>query len=373
MRRFLPAIVLLLATTATWFSASAAPAAAGAPSEYPSAEQCAPDQCGDQCTCGEAGACSESPCNPCQCGPRWTFAAEGIAFQRTSPRRQPLFETITTQPVFVPLDGTGSHLVDPITAGDLNFPVGYGYKLSAIRHNDCGLDLEVGYFQIDGFDARASAPGLSLLVTDVNGTGFVVYDGEARYTSAIYSGEVNVRKECCDCITFLAGFRMLQLNEHYRGAGETLVDNQLEWSTASVATNTFNHLYGFQLGAEGPLYDMGGSLVVNAFCKAGIYDDVAHQDYRRMITESGGTIFVDQSFQGGRDQAAFVGEAGLVLTYAVTKHLAFRGSAEAMWLTDVALAPDQISSVNLRTGHAGIDTAGTVFYYGGGVGMECRF
>lgn len=370
MRRFLPAIVLSLAATVTWLGgASAAPVAAGAPSACPTAEECTPGQCGDQCACEVPDVGCESPCNSGQCGPRWTFTAEGIAFQRTSPRRQPLFD-----PGFLQ-DGQDGNtfLADPLTAGDLNFPVGYGYRLSAIRHNDCGLDLEVGYFQIDGFDAQASAPGLSLLVTDVNGTGFVVDNGEARYTSALYSGEVNVRHECWDCVTLLAGFRMLQLNEHYRGAGETLIDDQIEWSTASLGTNTFNHLYGFQLGAEGPLYDMGGSLVVNAFCKGGIYDDIAHQDYRRTITESGGTIYVDQSFQAGRDQAAFVGEAGLVLTYAVTKHLAFRGSAEAMWLTDVALAPDQISSVNLRTVHAGIDTSGTVFYYGGGVGMECRF
>ena len=41
--------------------------------------------------------------------------------------------------------------------------------------------------------ANGSVPGVSHMVTDVNGSGFTVSNGEARYTSAIYSGEFNMR------------------------------------------------------------------------------------------------------------------------------------------------------------------------------------
>ncbi len=72
-------------------------------------------------------------------------------------------------------------------------------------------------------------------------------------------------------------------------------------------------------------------------------------------------------------QTSFLGETGAVATYAVTKHLAFRASLDAIWLTGVALAPEQISSVNLRRQTDVVNTSGGVFYYGGSLGMECRF
>ncbi len=40
-----------------------------------------------------------------------------------------------------------------LDADNLNFPVAYGPKVSAIRRGVCGCDVEVSYFQIDGFTA----------------------------------------------------------------------------------------------------------------------------------------------------------------------------------------------------------------------------
>ena len=203
------------------------------------------------------------------------------------------------------------------------------------------------------------------MVTDVFNTSLIVDDGTARYTSALYNGEINVRRQYCDWLTLLAGFRMAQLNEHYRSDGT----DSFTFVTDSVATNTYNHLYGFQLGAEAEAYNMGGPLQINAFCKAGVFDNVAQQNYLLQVPYLGGS----QQLASSRDQAAFLGQAGVVATYALTKRLAFRASAEAMWLTGVALAPEQISAVGLRTSSDTIDTNGTVFYYGGGLGLEYRF
>jgi hypothetical protein len=355
MRVSLPTMILSLATTLTWLGWLAVSAEAQAPGVCQTAENCAATdqgQCQGQCP-GPLGIC-DVPCDPGQCGPRWTFAGEAIALQRTNTRSQRLFTNVQT---------TNTYLLD---ANDLNFPVAFGMQVGAIRHDvcGCGCDLEVAYFQVDGFTAQGAVPGLSRLVTDVNGTGFSVTNGNARYTSALYSGELNARRQCTDWLTLLAGFRMGQLNEHYRGEGTDVSTLQPDW----LATNTCNHLYGFQLGADAEVYNMGGPLQINALCKAGIYDNVANQSYRRVQTG-----LVDESFAASRDQASFLGEAGLVATYALTKRLAFRASAEAIWLTGVALAPEQISSVNLRTSSATLNTSGTVFYYGGGLGFEYRF
>jgi hypothetical protein len=212
-------------------------------------------------------------------------------------------------------------------------------------------------------------PGTSHLVTDVNGIGFTVTDANARYTSAIYTGELNVRRQWCDGFTLLAGFRMGQLNEHYLGSG---TDLQSPATIDALATSTYNHLYGFQLGSDILVYDMGGPLQINVLCKGGIYDNYAHQSYNR-TTVNGGVVTVLDDRSAGRNQAAFLGEAGVVATYAVTKRLAFRTAAEAMWLTGVALAPEQISAVNPPLNQFSINTSGSAFFYGGTMGLEYRF
>ncbi len=287
-------------------------------------------------------------------GPSWKFAAEAIAMQRTATRNQPLFINNPPDPQ-----------VEPFSANDMTFPAQFGMRLSAIRQNvfGSGFSVEAGYFQIENFAAEASVPGSSFMVTDLEGTGFTINDGVARYTSAIYSGEVNLRRECDDWLTLLCGFRMVQLNEHYRGTGADFVTLQ----TDSLAIDTHNYLYGFQLGAEAEAYSYG-PLVLSAYTKAGVLCNTAHQNYASVYSDA-----PFDTFDADGSQASFLGEAGIVATYAFTNHLSFRMSAEALWLTGVALAPEQIGSVNSRSGNAIANTSGTVFYYGGGMGFEYQF
>ena len=134
------------------------------------------------------------PCEPCECGPRWTITGEGIALQRSTTRSQPLLVGIQTQQ---------PNSTNSLDSQNVNFPLASGPKVSAIRHDvlRCGWDVEVGYFQVDGFSARSTLPGLAYLVTDVTGPGnrlFSVQDGEVFYNSALYSGEVNLRRQWCD-------------------------------------------------------------------------------------------------------------------------------------------------------------------------------
>jgi hypothetical protein len=162
---------------------------------------------------------------------------------------------------------------------------------------------------------------------------------------------------------------MLQLNEHYLGTGTDVFSG----ATDSVGANTSNQMYGFQLGADIGVYDMGGPLQINVLCKAGILDNFAHQNYQQMVVNNTGIITSNIAPVAGCNQAAFLGETGAVATYCVTKRLAFRASAQAMWLTGMALAPEQVGAFNRRTGRDVINTSGSVFYYGGGMGLEYRF
>jgi hypothetical protein len=239
-----------------------------------------------------------------------------------------------------------------------------GFQLGAIRHGPCGWDLELGYFQIDGWNADTTVLGQSLMVGGTAGGGAFVTGGEALYKSAIHLAEINLRRQWCDGLTLLVGFRAGELNELYTASGvgaRTPIP-------VSLNVNTYNHLFGFQTGADYEFYNMGGPLKISALCKAGIYGNSAIQSSR--IIEGN---LIDQTLDAHRNQAAFIGEAGMVATYQVTCHLSLRASCQAMWIEGVALAPEQIGANDFDTGSNSIDTHGGIFYYGGGLGAEVKF
>jgi len=308
------------------------------------------------CGCGNGGgfAAAGDRCRAfglgCAC---WSFSADAVAMQRTNTRNQPLLEP-----------GPSTLLLPELNAQHLDFPVALGFQLGAVRHGPCGWDLELGYFQIDGWEATAYRPGVSYMNTDVHGENFIVRDAQVRYTSALHLGEINLRREWFDGLTLLAGFRMGELDEVY---GADAIGARVP-VPVSVGVHTFNHLYGFQLGADYEIYNMGRPLRISALCKAGIYANAASQRIRQIDTG-----FTDETLSASRDQTAFLGEAGLKLTYQLTRHLAFRASYSAVWLEGVALAPEQINSTDFLAGTAEINTTGGIFYHGGTLGMELKF
>ena len=155
---------------------------------------------------------------------------------------------------------------------------------------------------------------------------------------------------------------MLELDERFNSHGTELIGA----GSLTLNSNAFNHLYGYQVGADVELTIIGGPLQINAVCKAGIFENYTSDNISRIDAGSVDPLGTT------RNKTAFLGEAGLVGTYALTKHLAFRSTIQAAWLEGVALAPEQIVATNFRTGRTAVNTSGGVFYYGGGVGLEYR-
>jgi hypothetical protein len=348
--------IVTLVASLVWSGVLVLPAKAEAPDVCGMVEESVDHWTDPNC---DQGQCEEwvlfgiPICNTCE--PRWYLSADAIALERTTARNLPVLMNV-------------SPVTDPLTAKDINFPATPGFRIDGIRRGAGGWDWEVGYFQLDGFSADGSVPGSSLLITDGVGGSIPVIGGEAHYTSAIYSGEISVRKQWNDWFTGLAGFRMGQLNEHFIASG---IDAFVPTTAHSVGASTYNHLYGFQIGADMGVYDMGGPLQINVICKAGIYDNYGYQNYQRVEIDSG-AVASNTCLTSGRNQASFLGEARAVVTYAVTKRLALRASADAIWITGVALASEQVSGVNAYMKDY-INTSGALFYYGGGLGAEYRF
>ena len=293
------------------------------------------------------------------CRPRWTFRADGVLIQRSTTRNQPLFRGN--------FGATAPELLNSKTG--LNFPVEASPQVSAIRHGPNGWDIEVGYLQIDGWDANAFLPGISFMVTDVNGANFKVVDASARYISALYLGEINVRREWLDGLTLLAGFRMGELDERYQTVGT----GGFFPVPVILTSTTVNHLYGFQLGADLKVFE-NGPLRVNGLCKAGAYQNFINRSSSQVDTGFGALPY--EPISAAHTQTTFMGEVGIVVSYQFTKRLAARFVYQAAWLEGVALAPEQIPNnidFDAGTGTGTVDGAGGLFYQGGGVGFELKF
>ena len=292
------------------------------------------------------------------CRPGWTFRADGVLIQRSTTRSQTLFRS--------GFGATAPELLNSKTG--LNFPVEASPQVSAIRHGPNGWDIEVGYLQIDGWDANAFPPGLSFMVTDDGPANFGVIDASARYISALYMGEINVRREWLDGLTLLAGFRMGELDERYQAVGTGQRSGSVTFTSSTV-----NHLYGFQLGADLKVFE-NGPLRVNGLCKAGAYQNFINRSSSQVDTGSGALPY--EPISAAHTQTTFMGEVGIVVSYQFTKRLAARFVYQAAWLEGVALAPEQIPNnidFDAGTGTGTVDGAGGLFYQGGGVGFELKF
>jgi hypothetical protein len=234
----------------------------------------------------------------------------------------------------------------------LNFPVALGFQISDMREVRPDLWCEVGYFQLDGWEANNGVTEPSRMILDRTGAFDPVTNAAARYTSAIYLGEMNLRKQATDWLTVLAGVRFGEMNERYRGGD----------ATHTLSNNVFNHLYGGQVGADVEVYN-DGQWRLNGLCKAGLYTNCAEQ------YSSHNAVTIADS----RQSSSFMGETGAVLTYQVNEHLAFRAIGQAAWLQGVALAPEQARANDFGAGVANVNMTGSLFYYGGGVGCEVKF
>jgi hypothetical protein len=355
MRTSVSSTILSLAVVAAWMGWTATSIQAETPEPCQAA-------CNTDCSAACETSCEDfgqrggllsflDRCGDCnRCGPQWSFNAEAVALQRSTTRHQQLFK--------------GANDPNLINSQTMDFPLAYGAQIGAIRHGVCGWDVELAYMQVDGFEATRTDPGFVSMVTDGTGGNYIVTDASARYNSALYSGELNLRKQWRDGITLLSGFRMLELDENLNTAGTAVVGSEL----VTLDVNAYNHLYGFQVGADVEVYNYGGPLQINTICKAGVYQNYASQNIRRIDTGVS-----DEMLGATRERTAFMGEVGVVATYSITKRLAFRATVQAVWLEGIALAPEQIGESNFRTSEAYVDAAGGVFYYGGGLGLEYRF
>jgi len=308
------------------------------------------------------------------CSP-WTASVDFIILDRVGSFNQTLVETVDGN---VPLKYVAKTPgTEVLNATDLQQGFAGGPRLGLIHHGDDGADLELLYFQVDGWNAARSigpdpsdwlvmrAPGGFLQTQDHKQTQMMAWD----YDSRLYNAEVNVRWNPWRGVTVLAGFRWVNLSEELQG---TLPPQR---AVPFWDTQTKNNLYGFQVGAEGKLFERG-RFSLGCTGKAGLFDAHAEETttlsiYRILVGESAGI-----------DRAAFVGEIGLQCKYQLTQRLSLRAGYEAIWLQGIALAPAQIPEtysqsslvpLEISVQARGVNCSSGVFCHGATAGLEYAF
>jgi hypothetical protein len=305
------------------------------------------------------------------CRSRWTASAEFITLERTGTANQTLVSTYPGYPSpktqYIVGQGT-----DQLYSSDLTQGFAGGPKISVVCHGESGCDLEVSYFQIDGWSNSASvasgtdttpiflAPGGFVQTTD-SPSQFMKWE----YSTRLYNEEVNVRWDLCSRVRMLAGFRWVNLSEYLEG---TLPP---ERKVPFWDNTTKNNLYGLQIGADVRLFERP-RFSLDGMVKAGLFDDKV--DETTMVSIARIPVWESAS----TNHIAFVGEIGLKCKYQVTRRISLLASYEAIWLQSVALAPGQIPETYCHDHPISVEALGVncgsgVFYHGATAGLEYAF
>lgn len=247
------------------------------------------------------------------------------------------------------------------------------------------LALEATAFYKDDFDAVYSsyAPSGTLYATFFGVQPGVAGQGppnsnwsnaniqQLRLATGVHSYEVNV-VETSRVFNFIAGLRYLEVRDK---ASIFTFDGQSPGAikTDNATIGTYNHLFGSQLGMRtGGYWRLFG---MEAQAKVGyFYND--GQSRVEISNQGPGTGGARNSPRFGGQNGACVSEMRMTFTYRPRPAVNLRMGYECMFITNVALAVDQIDD----TPSAAINKTGTffndkgdLFFHGPFAGAEFRF
>ncbi len=331
---------------------------------------------------------------------RWTISEETIIFDRVGTDKWALVERVPGAVPFAKIPTTPG--TQALNSTDINHGFSAGLRLGAAYHADPQNDILLSFFRSGNWDSTKSVgpdnPS-NWLVMRAPGVFFQTQDFSYQsmtwdYSTYLYNAELNVQHKISNWITMLVGFRWLQLSENLQGTIPPADSFQPIWKStnpldtlfdvAQIAggtpappyppfwnTSTTNNLYGFQIGADGKLFERG-HFSINGLIKGGAYLNHASEltgvSLAKTVYESGASA----------NHAAFVGESGVRCKYQITSGITLKLGYEVLWLAGVALAPGQIQETTTATSPTNVYTnrvnsGSNVLFHGVAAGLEFSF
>jgi Putative beta barrel porin-7 (BBP7) len=317
--------------------------------------------CGPGGQCPNNGGCGNG-CKPCY--PH--FYVEGGAVFLWRDNRS------NTQPVVI--DNTFGTTILNTQSAELDTGIGPEARIAWRTGKNTAWILN--YFSAFDFDGQAVASGAGNLAAPgslgIAGIDWGFADQmRTHYSSDLHSAEIDYQWCpcccCCNCrhLALFGGFRFIDLDERYDITAVSGPD------TSYYRTHTRNELYGGQVGGRYRhcCKDCCHGMFWEATGKAGCYGNAAEQD--QLITDSDNTAVLRESVSH-RSTIAFEGDANISIGWQICCSWAARFGYNAMWLNQVALAPDQLD-FNLASAGTGIHTSGDVFLHGINCSLEGRW
>jgi hypothetical protein len=290
--------------------------------------------------------------------PRWTGRVGAVILQRGRLASEPLI-----------IDGNGPPsppFVAIVNASDLNLPTSAGVDVGLIRHGEY-FDVDLRYFGIQGTATTGptlAPPGQFVVLPGSLPIPFpasTLYS--VSYGTQLDSFEANLRRNVSQSLTILAGFRYL----YFRDQFAVSVDSSVFPQSTRVAFDGNNNLFGFQIGADGILWDNGNRFRIESAIKAGVYGNAAQNS----VLLSNSSPFLLES-KTSAQPTAFVGDLNFTGVYQLTDTWSVRAGYQLLWLAGVAVAADQAADT-FSGSILAVNTSGNAFFHGALVGAECNW
>ena len=250
------------------------------------------------------------------------------------------------------------------TADRFDFDAKSGMDVSVMRDNGCGRGLQVRYLGLEQYSASETVDlGAFRAATNPNQTSATIFSAYThRLESELHSIEL-LTSRCCGNMQVFGGFRYISLEERL----SSIAVNNLP---PSLFFEADNDLYGFELGANGELWNNCRCLSIEGLAKVGIYHNDVSASALDTDTASGG------SGQASGSETAFASELAVTAVYDVRCNLSLRAGYQMLFIDGVALAADQVPNtgdlnVGLNNADVRIDSS-SIFFHGLNVGLEYR-
>ena len=183
------------------------------------------------------------------------------------------------------------------------------------------------------------------------------------------------RRECQpgDYLSYLFGLRLVSIDERFdflsRG-GLYDANRQLIYDkSGSYVVRTHNDMFGLQIGGDYMHRNCRWAWGVRA--KAGPFINFSDQA-SHVATDAGGDLEATPQLNirryAKKDDAALLAEFGFVGTYNIRPNVMLRGAYDFMWVTGLALAPEQLQFETDPP--ARVNDNGRIFFHGLSLGLE---
>ena len=332
------------------------------------------------------GPCCASCGGGSNCPPDW-YAEQGVRIlTRSRPREQVISRDYYTGNAML-----SSRSAAPDVSAAYSTTIGHYFARDRLNRDHF---VEFSFWGINEWKDKAERRDLNnYLVSEfyVNGDFLPGFD-YANYQSTYYASYTNNfelngrfsprgrpdrlvllpngkwRRECQPgtYMSYLYGLRFFQENETFHFHSEAAYEGFTDVYTGDYNIASHNNLLGFQVGADITFRKCRWHWGIRA--KLGPYINFSDQQSTVTSGVANAPSYYNRRLAAAKHEASLLGETGFFASYRFRPNLIGRASYDFMWVTGMALAPEQFQFTTNTVNQ--VNTNGSIFYQGVSMSLE---